>query len=321
MRNPADSSLRLGLIAPKNSAAEVRWLLGYLRHVHGEPYHRGGAYDLVWFLNVTEELRFLRANTDTKAFVVGMEPRYRYPLNYESGLLCLADVYSGYRNFAGITFRGRYEPFTFAVYPRAMMRAEMPVSMASARDLDFCIFATHDPNIRQQIAASIARYPSIAAGPLFGQRVEQKLLLQRRSRYEFITENDINDYYFSEKLGESLVAGCVPIYYGCTAIKAHVPASLFIDMHDFLGPDSLPDIGRVIEHCLKPGVYARYRTAIERDAMDMLVGRFSLEGCLIEPVQRYIDELRAQCWSAERRSWAWRCWALRVAAKRVIDRG
>lgn len=187
--------LRLGLIAPKNTAAEREWLCSYLKGVRWGPYRRGGRYDVVWFLNVTEEARFLRRHTDARLFVVGMEPRFKYPLNYDAALLRLADVYSGYRNFAGESFRGRFLPFVFPAYPRDRLRAEFSLSLQARRDHAFCIMATHDPNIRRALAAAAAPHGCLAAGPLFGARFDDKFAVQRRARYELITENDITEYY------------------------------------------------------------------------------------------------------------------------------
>ncbi len=313
--------LRVGLVAPKNSVSEAEWLLGFLRNIRGERYRRGVRYDLVWFLNATEELRFIKAHTDAKAFVVGMEPRRMWPANYDSYLLSLADVYCGYRNFAGSGYRGLYIPYVFPTYPREVIEREMPVSLGTVRDLDFCIFARHDPNIRKQIAHAISAYPNIAAGPLFGQPVENKLSVQRRCRFEFVTENDVNDYYLSEKLGQALVAGCVPVYYGCTSVRERVPPEFLIDMHDFLAANGLPDVQKVVRHCLTPGVYERHRAAIEHNAMRVLLERFSLESCLISPVQRYVDELVSQKWSSREASWTWRYWSLRHSARQLLSRG
>ena len=258
------------------------------------------------FLNVTPELRFIKQNTDAKALVVGMEPLLMYPPNYDADLLRLSDRYMGYRNFADPGYQGQFEPYTFPVYPRDRVLQEFPVSVSAVRDHDFCIFANHDPNIRQALGNAVLSHKSILAGPLFQNRVRDKLAVQRRCRFELITENDINDYYFSEKLGESLAAGCVPVYYGCTRIKEHVPSEFYIDMGDFVGTDGVPDIRRVLEHGLAPGVYETHYERIADKALGLLTERFSIETCLIEPVQRFVDELTANGWRSRHRSWRWR---------------
>src|SRR5690348_12535414 len=91
--------LRLGLIAPFNTPDWCRILFDYLKNVSCEMYERGGRYDLVWFLNATEELRFIKQNTATKTLVVGAEPS-GYVYNADPSLLKLSDRYMGHRNFA-----------------------------------------------------------------------------------------------------------------------------------------------------------------------------------------------------------------------------
>lgn len=288
--------------------------------MEGEPYRRGRPYDLVWFLNVTEELRIIKGHTDTKTLVVGMEPLFMYPPNYDADLLRLSDRYMGYRNFADPGYAGTFERFTFPVYPRDRVRAEFPLSLKAERDHDFCIFATHDPNIRRALGDAAGAHRSILAGPLFENRVPDKLSVQRRCRFGLISENDINDYYFSEKLGDSLAAGCVPVYYGCTRIKERLPPELFIDMSDFPGADGSPDIKRVIEHCLSPGVYETHFQAIAAGALELLAEDLSTETCLIEPVQQFVDDLNASGWRSTRGSWQWRYWRCRTAIGRVLKK-
>src|SRR5262245_19118100 len=150
-----------------------------------------------------------------------MEPS-SYTYNYDPLLLKRSDRYMGYANFAGSDYSGKYERYTFPVATEEVIKREFPISMKAHRDADFCTFANHDPNIRLEIARALEEHRSILAGPLFGSRVESKLAIQRRSRFEFITENAINDYYVSEKLGQAILGGCVPVYYGCTRIKHKV---------------------------------------------------------------------------------------------------
>jgi hypothetical protein len=304
-------SLRLGLIAPKNTPEQKLWLLSFLRNTIGEPYSRGRHYDLVWFLNITPEIRLIRRHTDARTFVVGMEPKGMYPPNYDPALLDLADRYMGYRNFANRNDAGFFEPYLFPVRPEEFIRREFPVSMASPRDLDFCIFATHDPNIRSEAGRIISRHRAFLGGPLFDHRVDDKLPCQRRCRYEIISENEINDWYFSEKIGEALLAGCVPVYYGCRRIMDFIPASLYVDMHEFADSSGRPDVEAVIAHCLTRGVYEAHAEAIRQSAESLLLGRFSIETCMIEPLQRYLDELQSTAFRSRKASWRWRWWGVK----------
>lgn len=230
--------LRLGLIAVKNSIEEQIDLLSFLSNVDAEPYCRGRRYDLVWLFNVSPELRWIEAHTDAKTIVTAMEPNFMYPPNYDPDLLALTDRYLGDRNFASAAFCGQFETLLFPAYSRKHVEEIVAASTDSVRDMDFCIFARHDPNLRLALADAAGKYRSIAAGPLFGERVESKHTIQRRCRYELITENDINDYYCSEKLGHALAAGCVPVYWGGSDIKPRLPAGIYVDMADFMVAES-----------------------------------------------------------------------------------
>ncbi len=303
--------LRLGLIAPKNTPAEQQWLLSFLRDVQGEPYRRGRRYDLVWFLNVSPELRWIKANTDTRTFVTALEPKFMYPLNYDPDLLALTDRYLDYRNFASAAFCGQYEQLIFPAYSKKDAREVVAASADSVRDMDFCIFARHDPNIRRALADAAEAYRSIRAGPLFGNTVDSKQDIQRHCRYELITENDINPYYCSEKLGHALAAGCVPVYWGASDIKARLPADLYIDMRDFPGAEGVPDVKRVLEYCMTPGIYEKHARVLREKALSVLVDQLSCEACICDPVQRYIDELGATGWRSRHASAVWHAWRLR----------
>ena len=293
--------IRLGLVAPKHTPESRAWLLGFLNGVEAEPYRRGAPYDLVWFVNATEEIRFVRRHTRAKIVVSALEPRLRYPANYDAGLLRLADVYQGYRDFAGPGYRGRFLPLVFPAASRQRIGEEFPRSVACPRDHDFCLIAAHDPNLRQALARAAGPDRALLAGTLFGERVDDKLALQRRCRFELITENEINDYYVSEKIGEALLAGCVPVYYGGTACRELFGERLVVDMRAFAGAAGVPDVEAVIRHCRTPGVYARHAAAVREEGLDRLQ-RLSIEHCLTDPVQAFVDELRRTEFRNEHRS-------------------
>lgn len=313
----SEREFRVGLVAPKNTPEEQRWLCGFLRGVAAAPYERGARHDLVWFLNVTEELRFLARHTSARTVVIGMEPRALWPLNYEPALLRLADVCVGYKNFAGPDFAGHFQTFRFPVDTRERIERLFPEALAARRDREFCIFARHDPNFRRALAEAAGPDACIAAGPLFGRPVADKRDIQLRCRYELITENEINDYYLSEKLGAALLAGCVPVYYGCRKVAERMPPDLFINMHDFADASGRPDLAAVIRHCRAPGVYERHAAALRERALPVLRG-LSIEACLIEPAQTFADALRAAGWRARGGSARFRYWQLRRRLRRAL---
>lgn len=270
--------------------------------VEAEPYCPSRKYDLVWFLNVTEEIMHLRKHTDTRLFVVGMEPEYRYPPNYNTRLLDQAHYYMGYRDFSSQAGDAEFEPFYFPTYTRNEIREHFKNGIQTKKIYDFCLFARHDPNIRLEIAAKIRNRNSILVGPLFDREVTEKFPIQIQCRYEFITENDLNKYYVSEKLGQALIAGCVPIYFGASCAKEIYPPELFIDMRDFLDDDGIPKLDELVEYCSSDDVYLSYKSNIERGAQEVLLNRFSIESCLIEPVQKYIWQLTSEGWRSTQRT-------------------
>ena len=296
--------LRLGCVAPKNTPQEVCWLLDFL-DADTEPYRRGGAYDCVWFYNLTEEIRVIKRHTDAKVLLTAAEPLRTLPANYDAELLGLCDFYMGYRSFAGPDFSGQFRTYVYPAATVAEVEDHFESALTCERDVDFCIFARHDPNIRAAIGRALAGRKAILAGPLFENPQPNKLEIQRRSRYEFISENDINDYYMSEKLGQALLAGCVPVYYGRRNPTDLVPEELFIDMHDFPGVAEGQGLESVVEHCLTPGVYERHFDAIRSRGKAFLLEHATLETNIIAPIQDYLNGLARAGYRAGKRSLFW----------------
>lgn len=313
--------LRVGMIAPKHNIAEKINMLSYFSGIDGECYSKNRRYDVVLFLNVTEELFYIKRNTDVKAIVWASEPMYTFPLNYNPDLLSLADYYMGYRNFAGNRLQGVYKHNLTPVCFQNTVDTAFPKSIAENRDYNFCIFARHDPNIRKLIGEKVSNgHRSILAGPLFGNHVQNKLDTQRRCRFEFITENDVNDYYVSEKLGHALLAGCVPVYWGGGDASVLYPQELFINMRDFCNEQGVPNLDAVISHCLSPGVYDRYFSAIKKKAADVIRERFTVEVAFTQPIQSFFDELLNQKWRSTRYSSNWHKQAVLHTLKMGVSR-
>lgn len=302
---------RVGVVAPKNTREETEWICDFLDYP-AEPYRRYHRYDVVLFINVSEELRFLGDNTDCRLVAMTLEPRTALPANYDPALLDRCDLYLGYRNFASSGFRGEFRPLRFPATTRAEIDAVFEDSLRSDRPVDFCIFANHDPNYRTLLGKALARRNSILAGPLFGNPVASKIAVQRLCKYEVITESDINDYYFSEKLAQALLAGCIPVYYGCTTVSRQVPRGLFVPLQedDFRG-DRLE---RLLDDLQRPEVLLDLQTRLREDA-----ARFLRESCTMEmnvaaPIDEFLSRLAGSGFRAKRRSWRWWTRALRAVA-------
>jgi hypothetical protein len=266
---------------------------------------------------VSEELRFLSDNTDSKLLAMTLEPRTALPTNYDPALLDRCDLYLGYRNFAGRGFVGEFHPLRFPATTHAEIDAVFEDSLRSARPVDFCIFANHDPNYRLLLGKALSRRSAILAGPLFANPVESKLAVQRQCKYEVITESDINDYYLSEKLAQALLAGCIPVYYGCTTASLQVPPELFVPLQeDDLRGDRLE---RFLDHLQRPEVVLGLQRALREQAYTFLRDACTIEANLVAPIDGFLSRLAGSGFRARRRSWRWWARALRgVGAERRL---
>ncbi len=81
--------------------------------------------------------------------------------------------------------------------------------------------------------------------PSFQGEIPDKSSVLRQARFSYCYENsrDIPNY-ITEKMLDSLVSGCVPIYWGADNVLEHVPANCFIDRRHF------PDTSAVHHHLL-----------------------------------------------------------------------
>jgi hypothetical protein len=297
-----DNGLRIGVVAQKNTPRETRWLADLLGYT-AEPYRPGRRYDVVCFFNVTEELRFLRAHTDARLVVVALEPKTALPLNYDPALLDLCDLYLGYGNFASPRFTGEFRHLRFPATTYPEIGAILEDSLQAVRPVDFCIFANHDPHHRRAIGHALARRNAILAGPLFGNRVDNKLDIQRHCKYEFITESDINEYYFSEKLPQALLGGCIPVYYGCTTVEQLVPAGLFVSLREQdLRGDGLE---KILDHLQRPDVVARFHAQLREGALPFLRESCTFETNIVAPLEDYFGRLATAGFRSVRRTWRW----------------
>ncbi|CAN5613171.1 glycosyltransferase family 10 [soil metagenome] len=78
-------------------------------------------------------------------------------------------------------------------------------------------------------------YLPVRPSPSYRGKVGEKNPVLSQYRFSICFENgrDIPGYV-TEKILDSLFAGCVPVYWGAPNIAAHIPANCFIDFRDFL---------------------------------------------------------------------------------------
>lgn len=122
--------------------------------------------------------------------------------------------------------------------------------------------------------------------PSYRGEVRDKAEVLRRSKYSYCYENtrDLSNY-ITEKIFDSLVCGCVPVYWGADNVLNYIPADCFIDRRTFSGT------AEVHEYLLSisPEDYANYQSNIvsflDSDAAKM----FSVE-CIISTAVGHISQ-------------------------------
>ena len=144
------------------------------------------------------------------------------------------------------------------------------------------------------IAGRIRRSVSRARTRLFGHKpfpsyrgeVRDKSEVLRRSKFSYCYENsrDLSNY-ITEKILDSLVNGCVPVYWGADNVLDYIPEDCFIDRRKF------KDTSAVHEHLLSISAedYAKYQLNIERFLNSDIARKFSSEyfvSVVVEQVTR-----------------------------------
>jgi hypothetical protein len=303
----------VGLLLTKVPAEHVKSLFLPYFHVPVEPYQRGGSYDLIFCYNLHGELNLIRKHTDAKIFAIAPEPPGFWPNNYDSHLVNLCDWHLGYAPLGGAGFQGEFHEYVYPCVLRADLARRFEDCLSNNRSYTFCMFARHDPNIRRQIAETVAAHDSFLGGPLFGNPVVDKWTVQSQSKFEFITENELNEVYVSEKLGQALTAGCVPIYWGSPRAQRIFPKNMFIRLDDF---SSIQD---VVDFCRAPGTYERYFDAIRRGAKELLERHHTWEGNIFDPFHECVRKLEAIGFRSKRTSLWWKLQRSRRGAGRIRD--
>lgn len=115
---------------------------------------------------------------------------------------------------------------------------------------------TPGARIRRGISQLKTRLFGIAPFPSFRGEVSDKADVLRRARFSYCYENsrDLSNY-ITEKIFDSLVNGCVPVYWGADNVLDHIPSGCFIDRRKFR------NTAEVHQHLLliKPDEYAGYQ--------------------------------------------------------------
>ena len=114
--------------------------------------------------------------------------------------------------------------------------------------------------------------PNWHGHPSWKGYVPSKWEVLKHYKFSFCYENMGGQIgYITEKIFDSLVAGCVPVYLGATNIAAYVPVNCFIDRRAF---SSLGELYHYLKS-MDESVYENYITAIRNYIEGPRVRRFS----------------------------------------------
>jgi len=75
--------------------------------------------------------------------------------------------------------------------------------------------------------------------PCYKGRVDKKYTVLQKVKFNFCIENCIYPGYISEKLFDSIISGCIPIYWSGSHMENVIPNESFIDAPKFTNPGEL----------------------------------------------------------------------------------
>jgi hypothetical protein len=97
---------------------------------------------------------------------------------------------------------------------------------------------TYGHNLRHQIINNFSQYIDLICGRGY-KPIDHKIEALKNYRFSLIIENDNNNYFFTEKLIDCLMAGTIPIYYGSNL--DHI-----FDYKGFIKINTLEDFGKIL---------------------------------------------------------------------------
>lgn len=135
-----------------------------------------------------------------------------------------------------------------------------------------------------------SRLLGLPAFPSYRGPVSDKAEVLRRARFAYCYENsrDLSNY-ITEKIFDSLVSGCVPVYWGADNVLDHLPADCFIDRRHFRNTAEVHQFLQAISD----SEYIRYQQAIVRFLDSDAAHRFSSEYVVSKIVSRVMNDLQA----------------------------
>lgn len=122
--------------------------------------------------------------------------------------------------------------------------------------------------------------------PSYRGEVLDKSTIMRRSKFAYCYENTRGpDNYITEKIFDSFLSGCVPVYWGAENVLEYIPSDCFIDRRNF------EDTAEVHRFLLSnsPEDYIGYQSNIARFLQSNVAGMFSAE-YIVSTIVRHISQ-------------------------------
>jgi hypothetical protein len=128
--------------------------------------------------------------------------------------------------------------------------------------------------LKRSVASLRVKLHGYRPFPSYRGEVRDKASVMRRSKFAYCYENTLGpDNYITEKIFDSFLNGCVPVYWGAENVLEHIPAECFIDRRDF------KDTAEVHRYLLSisPEQYRQYQEDIARFLKSIAADKFSAE--------------------------------------------
>jgi hypothetical protein len=103
----------------------------------------------------------------------------------------------------------------------------------------------------------INRYNTYFGDGIYGRNtyktLENKIDGLKDYKFHVVIENNKQDYYFTEKLTDAIITGCIPIYYGCPSIDT------FYDTRGILQFDNIEEFECILNNCVNDLYYEKIK--------------------------------------------------------------
>ena len=128
--------------------------------------------------------------------------------------------------------------------------------------------------LKRSVASLRVKLHGYKPFPSYRGEVRDKSSVMRRSKFAYCYENTIGpDNYITEKIFDSFLSGCVPVYWGAENVLEHIPADCFIDRRAFADTAAM----HAYLCSVTPERYAQYQHDIARFLRGGAVRKFSAE--------------------------------------------